>query len=65
LYDRLPNIVDGPILGSEGAPAPARRYGSFMEAADRGRRQQTPDRSTAEVPHLQGKRVKAQQAMAG
>jgi hypothetical protein len=36
------------------------RYGSILEAADRSRAQQTPDRSTAEVPNLQGKRAKAQ-----
>jgi hypothetical protein len=34
-----------------------------MEAADRSRRQQTPDRSTTEVLDLQGKHTKAQQAM--
>jgi hypothetical protein len=33
-----------------------------MEAADRNRRQQTPDRSTAEALDLQGKHAKAQQA---
>ena len=36
------------------------RYGSLLEAADRSRAQQTPDRSTAEVLDLPGKRAKAQ-----
>jgi hypothetical protein len=31
-----------------------------MEAADRSRRQQAPDRSTAEVLNLLGKRAKGQ-----
>jgi hypothetical protein len=34
-----------------------------MEAADRSRAQQTPDRSTTKVLDLQGKHTKAQQVM--